>query len=95
LMMRNDASDGRRVRLRAPHRIRAMTLAPELRRPSARRMARDPVRRLSLRAVAALTSERGFIDAIAHRWRRPHAARCPDPCEGGANDDRRVRHDVL
>jgi hypothetical protein len=35
LMMRNDASDGRRVRLRAPNRIRAMTLAPELRRASA------------------------------------------------------------
>ena len=34
LMMRNDASDGRRIRLRAPSRIRAMTLAPELRRES-------------------------------------------------------------
>ena len=38
LTMRNDASDGRRVRVRAPiriRRIRAMTLAPELRRASA------------------------------------------------------------
>ena len=35
LMMRNDASDGGRVRLRAAIRIRAMTLAPERRRASA------------------------------------------------------------
>jgi hypothetical protein len=34
LMMPNDASDGRRVRWRAPIRIRAMTPAPELRRAS-------------------------------------------------------------
>src|SRR5262249_21335135 len=32
LLMRTDASDGRRVRVRAPVRIRGMTLAPELAR---------------------------------------------------------------
>ncbi len=35
LVMRNDASDGRRVRLRAAIRVRGMTLAPERRRASA------------------------------------------------------------
>jgi hypothetical protein len=35
LVMRNDASDARRVRLRAAIRVRGMTLAPERRRASA------------------------------------------------------------